>query len=171
MTEIPTIGTERLILRPLKMDDWPEYAELMSSPRAIYFGGPHAPKAAWGMFCHDVALWALTGQGALMFEERDTGRCLGQVGINSGPLFPEHEIGWFAYEHAEGKGYAYEAAVALRDWAFRVRRLQTLVSYIDPGNIRSCKLAERLDAKLDAQAMRTDPVDLVYRHPNPVAGN
>ncbi|TCR83506.1 GNAT family N-acetyltransferase [Rhizobium sp. BK376] len=170
MTEVPTIETERLILRPLTMDDWPEYAELMSSPRAIYMGGPHATTAAWGMFCHDAALWTLTGQGALMLQELDTGRCLGQVGINSGPLFPEHELGWFVYAHAEGKGYGYEAASALRDWAFNVRGLQTIVSYIAPGNIRSRKLAERLGGELDAQAPRPDPADLVYRHPHPVVG-
>jgi RimJ/RimL family protein N-acetyltransferase len=133
-------------------------------------GGPHATAAAWGMFCHDAALWALTGQGALMLQDRNTGRCLGQVGINSGPLFPEQELGWFVYAHAEGKGYGYEAARAMRDWAFKVRGLRTIVSYIAPGNIRSRKLAERLGGELDAQAARPDPEDLVYRHPNPVIG-
>jgi RimJ/RimL family protein N-acetyltransferase len=168
--EILTLETERLILRPPTMDDWPEYADLMSSQRAIYLGGPHPVKTAWGMFCHDAALWPLTGQGALMFEDRDSGRCLGQVGINSGPLYPEYELGWFVYEHAEGKGYGYEAARAFRDWAFGVRRLETLVSYIAAANIRSRKLAERLGAKLDTQAVRVEPEDVVYRHPNPITG-
>jgi len=26
---------------------------------------------------------------------RVTGMCVGQVGINSGPLFPEQELGWY----------------------------------------------------------------------------
>ncbi|MEZ2131251.1 MULTISPECIES: GNAT family N-acetyltransferase [unclassified Sinorhizobium] len=167
MTVIQTLETERLFLRPPRMEDWPEYAELMRSERAIYMGGPHATKAAWGMFCHDMALWTLMGHGALMMEDRNTGLCLGQVGINHGPLFPEHELGWFVYPDAEGKGYAYEAAGALRDWAFKVRRLATLVSYIHPDNIRSRRLAERLGAKLDATAPREDPADLVFRYPEP----
>lgn len=165
MTAIPTIETERLFLRPLVMEDWPEYAGLMLSARAVYMGGPFSTAAAWGMFCHDMAQWALMGHGALMIEDRGTGLCLGQVGINHGPLFPEHELGWHVYPHAEGKGYAHEAAKALRDWAFRVRGLETLVSYIHPDNIRSRRLAERLGATLDAQAPRQDPTDLVFRHP------
>lgn len=107
------------------------------------------------------------GHGALMMEDRDSGQCLGQVGINHGPLFPEHELGWLVYSDAEGKGYAYEAARTLRDWAFKERRLETLVSYTDPDNIRSQRLAERLSAKLDVGAVRQDPTDLVFRHPNP----
>ena len=164
MAEIPTIETTRLKLRPPTLGDWPDYAELMQSERAIFMGGPFSVDMAWGMYCHDVAQWALMGHGALMLENRITGACLGQVGINYGPLFPEHELGWILYAHAEGYGYAYEAALALRNWAFRVRGLKTLVSYIDPHNIRSCRLAQRLGARLDLEAARQDPADLVFRH-------
>ncbi|KZM50008.1 GNAT family N-acetyltransferase [Labrenzia sp. OB1] len=161
---IPTIETERLILRPITMEDWPDFAALMQSDRAAYMGGPMSRDKAWGAFCHDVALWSLMGHGALMVEERGSGRCLGQVGINHGPLFPEHEIGWFVYPQAEGMGVAFEAARAFLDWGLKDRGLPTLVSYVDPDNIRSCRLAERLGAKLDAEAPRNDPRDLVYRH-------
>ncbi|CDZ53187.1 GNAT family N-acetyltransferase [Neorhizobium galegae] len=167
MTSIPTLETERLILRPQRMEDWPEFAELMFSPRAAFMGGPFSVDAAWGLFCSDIGQWTLMGHGALMIEERETGLCLGQVGINHGPLFPEHELGWFVYPGAEGKGYAYEAAVAFRHWAFTARGLDTLVSYIHPDNIRSRKLAERMGSSLDFTAPRRDPVDLVFRHPHP----
>ena len=99
-----------------------------------------------------------------MIEEQDTSACLGQVGINYGPLFPEWELGWLVYPEAEGQGYAYEATTRLRDWAMHERGLSTLVSYIDPENRRSCRLAERLGATLDQDAARPDPTDLVYRH-------
>lgn len=167
MTDIPTLLTERLILRPPLMEDWPDYAALMLSSRAVYMGGPFSTSVAWGMFCHDIAQWPLMGHGALMMEDRDSAGCLGQVGINHGPLFPEHELGWFVYPDAEGQSYAFEAAAALRDWAFKERCLETLVSYIDPDNIRSQRLAERLGARLDTGAVRQDPTDLVFRHPNP----
>ncbi len=167
MIEIPTIETERLILRPPGMEDWPLYAELMFSERAVHMGGPFSTNVAWGIFCHDVAQWTLMGHGALMVDARDSGQCLGQVGINHGPLFPEHELGWLVYADAEGKGYAYEAALALRAWAFATLRLKTLVSYIDPRNTRSRRLAERLGAVLDTTAPRQDPDELVYRHLKP----
>lgn len=164
MTTVPTIITERLLLRPMTADDWEPYSALMLSERARYMGGPFSVKVAWGMFCADHAQWDLFGAGALMLEDRDTRACLGQVGINSGPLFPEKEIGWLVFPEAEGRGYAFEAASALRDWARTVRRLNTLVSYVDPQNDRSRRLAERLGATLDGTAPRPDPTDLVYRH-------
>ena len=164
MTAVPTIVTERLLLRPMTADDWEPYSALMLSERARYMGGPFSVKVAWGMFCADHAQWDLFGAGALMLEDRDTRACLGQVGINSGPLFPEKEIGWLVFPEAEGRGYAFEAASALRDWARTVRRLNTLVSYVDPQNDRSRRLAERLGATLDGTAPRPDPADLVYRH-------
>ncbi len=161
----PTLATDRFILRPMTMDDWPEYAALMSSERARFMGGPHSVEAAWGMFCNDAGQWALMGHGALMIDDRESGLCLGQVGLNHGPLFPEHELGWFVYRQAEGKGVAFEAAAVFRDWAFQVRRLPSLVSYMDPENLRSRRLAERLGAVPDPQAPRPGPRDLVMRHP------
>ena len=99
-----------------------------------------------------------------MIDLRETGECVGQVGINHGPLFPEKELGWLLYEGHEGHGYAFEAALALRDWAFGAGGLNTLVSYIDPANVRSVAVAERLGGVLDPDAARQDPEDLVFRH-------
>lgn len=164
MTVIPTLATERLFLRPMSIDDWEPYAAFMRSERARHMGGPFGVSAAWGMFCADHAQWDLLGSGALMMENRESGHCLGQVGINAGPLFPEYEIGWLVFAEAEGFGFAFEAASALLDWARRVRRLETLVSYVDPNNQRSCRLAERLGATLDDRAARPAPESLVYRH-------
>ena len=161
---IPTLTTARLILRPPAFADFPDYAALMASPRSIHMGGPFDTFAAWGLFCHDTALWHLFGHGALMIDLVETGACVGQVGINHGPLFPEKELGWLLYAGQEGKGYAFEAAAALRDWAFTVGGLTTLVSYVDPANVRSIAVAERLGGVLDRDAAKQDPEDLVFRH-------
>ncbi|MCC5987458.1 MAG: GNAT family N-acetyltransferase [Pararhodobacter sp.] len=164
MDLIPTLKTSRLTLRAMRADDWDGYHRFMASDRAGYMGGPFSPAMAWGMFCSDHAQWSFFGVGALMIEHDATGACLGQVGINYGPLFPEWELGWLLYPQAEGHGYAHEAALALRAWAKEVRELETLVSYIDPRNGRSIHLAERLGATPDHHAQRPDPDDLVYRH-------
>ena len=166
MIDIPKLETDRLALRQPSMEDWPCFAELMLSQRSVFMGGPFSTDRAWGAFCHGIAQWQLLGYGNLTMENRHNGQCLGQIEINHGPLFPEPELGWQVYTFAEGKGYAYEAAMAMRQWAFEVRKLDTLVSYIDPENLRSRRLAERLGAKLDGNAVRQDPTDLVFRHPH-----
>ena len=164
---IPRLRTQRLILRAPVLDDFPAFAALMVSPRSEPMGGPFDTPTAWGLFCHGLALWPLMGHGAMMIDLDSTGECVGQVDINHGPLFPEKELGWQLYEAHEGKGYATEAAQALRDWAFEALGLPSLVSYIDPGNVRSVAVAERLGAVLDPTAAKQDPGDLVYRHSAP----
>ncbi|MFN3502643.1 MAG: GNAT family N-acetyltransferase [Allorhizobium sp.] len=164
MQPIPTLTTSRLTLRPMRFDDWPAYRQLMASERAQFMGGPFSEAAAWGMFCSDHAQWDLFGCGALMIEDLASGACVGQVGINAGPLFPEFELGWFVYPEFEGRGYAREAAEAMLSWARDIRKLPSLVSYVDPENTRSAGLALRLGAVLDPSAERPAPEDLVYRH-------
>lgn len=162
--DIPALTTERLTLRAPVIGDFEAYAALMGSPRSRGMGGPFDRRATWGIFCHDVALWPLFGHGALMIDLKATGLCIGQVGINAGPLFPEKELGWLLYDGHEGRGYVTEAARAMRDWAFGTLGLASLVSYVDPANSRSCAVAERLGAVLDPDAPRQDPADLVFRH-------
>ncbi len=164
MPAIPTLRTRRLVLRPAIEADFPAYRNLMASPRSTYMGGPFDEARAWGLFSHDIACWTLFGHGGLMIDVAATAECVGQVGINHGPLFPEKELGWLLYDGFEGQGYVTEAAVALRDWAFAELGLPSLVSYFDPANHRSIAVAARLGAVRDDTAPRQDPEDVVYRH-------
>ena len=161
----PLLKTKRLVLRKPEFPDWERYQKFMASENAIYMGGPFTKESAWGWYCSDIAQWMLFGHGALMLQHNTSGACLGQVCINHGPLFPEHELGWYLYPEAEGYGYAYEAAFALREWAVELEKVATLVSYISPENHRSRRLAEKLGAVIDVDAARLDKADLVYRHP------
>jgi RimJ/RimL family protein N-acetyltransferase len=161
---IPTLTTERLILRPPVEADFADYFVFMASSRSRHMGGPYEKWPAWGMFCHDIACWTLFGHGALMIEVRATGQCVGQVGINHGPMFPEKELGWLLYEGFEGQGYATEAGRALRDWGLAQPGIATLVSYFDPDNAASMAVARRLGAVPDEAAPRQDEGDVVYRH-------
>ncbi|AJY48220.1 GNAT family N-acetyltransferase [Martelella endophytica] len=160
----PTLSTERLTLRPLVWDDWPAYSAFLASERARFMSGPHKVDTAWSFFCNDIAQWTLFGHGALMFEETASGTTLGQVALCKGPLFPELELGWFVFAGAEGRGFAFEAAAALRNWGFQTLGMAECVSYIDPENHRSIRLAERLGARRDPEAEAPDPTSLVYRH-------
>lgn len=160
----PILRTPRLTLRLPVLADFPAYAALLASPRAIHLGGPYDQRAAWGLFCHDIASWTLFGHGAMMIDLAQNGTTIGQVSLNAGPLYPETELGWMLYDGHEGHGWATEAASALRDWAFASLPVTSLVSYTDPANAASIAVARRLGATLDAKAQGQDPEDLVWRH-------
>ena len=69
---IPTLATERLILRPYAVEDFDGYASFVGSDEAVYMDGPHDRGTAWDWFCHDVASWHLFGHGSLTIEDLRT---------------------------------------------------------------------------------------------------
>lgn len=163
MTDAPTISTDRLVLRPLAMDDHAAYLGFVTSDRARHMGGPHAEGTAWLWLTNDVALWSLQGFGGLAVTRDD--KMIGQVSVTQGIDFPEPELGWILLEGEEGNGYALEAASALRAWVIDKGRVCSLVSYIDPANAPSIRLAKAMAAKVDPDAARPEGADcLVYRH-------
>ena len=170
VTTAPRLQSERLILRPHRLDDFERLAELFASPRSKYINGPHSRGVTWRAFAADVGHWELLGFGAWAVEHRETGDYVGQVGLNHPADFPERELGWLLWEEFEAKGYAFEAALRARDFAYGTLGWKTLVSYIDPENIQSIRLAERLGAARDPDAAMPDGDPcLVYRHPPPSA--
>ncbi len=164
----PVLETPRLRLRGHVMADIAPLTALLGSARARFMGGPVSRKDAWLMIASEVGSWSLNGLGSWGIEDRADGTFLGQIAITHPPHFPETEIGWTVLEQAEGQGVAAEAALTALDWAWTVRGLSTLVSYIDPENTRSIKLATKLGAQRDDRAARPDGETvtdtLVYRH-------
>lgn len=173
MTLAPIIETQRLRLRGHIESDFDHFADMFASERSRFMHGPLTRRQAWFAFCGDIAQWQLFGHGAWGVERIGDGAFVGQVALNKPPHFPELELGWFVMDGFEGKGYAMEAAMAARDYAYVEMGRDTLVSYIDPLNTRSIALAERMGATRDDAAERPDGETLdeclTYRHPTPEA--
>lgn len=164
----PLVQTERLTLRHHKIEDFDPMVALFGSDRAQYMGGPISAKDAWRWIGSEVGMWSLLGFGAWAIERREDKAFMGQVGLMKPAHFPEIELGWTLLEDFEGKGYAAEAAMAARKFAFVRLDLDSVVSYIAPGNARSIALAQRLGARHDTNASLPDGETakdtLVYRH-------
>ena len=159
---IPTLHTPRLTLRAPQMADFSAYAAFVTSDRTRFMGGPHDEATAWAWFCNDTAQWPLLRMGGLTIVHN--GVQIGQVAVCHGPIFPEPELGWFLFGGQEGKGFAFEAAGAMRDWALGTRGLATITSYIDARNTASVALAIRLGGVLDPHASTPDGMaTAVYR--------
>jgi RimJ/RimL family protein N-acetyltransferase len=169
VTAAPRIETERLVLRPHRMEDFPPIAAFFTTEAARFVGGPLPLRRVWYGFAADVGCWDLLGFGCWAIEEEATGAFAGQVSLNRPPFFPEAEIGWMLMPGFEGRGYATEAARAARAWAYGTLGWTTAVSYVDRENHRSMAVARRLGCTEDPEAPAPDPEDLVFRHPAPEA--
>jgi RimJ/RimL family protein N-acetyltransferase len=167
MSMVSVIETERLVLRRPEGKDADSYVDFMLSSRAAFVGGTDKPHRGWIYFAAEIGHWDIHGWGMFAVTMKGDDTCLGMVGPWYPAGWPERELGWLIWPKAEGKGLAYEAALAAQRHAFRDLGWQTAVSYIDPQNTRSIALAKRLGCIADAAAPRVDPNDLVFRHPAP----
>lgn len=147
---VPVIDTLRLHMRPMRLTDFPAWAEILCSDRSVYMDGPYDRDDAYTEFAASVGSWMLHGHGFWTVTDK-AGAVVGFVGINMEPSDNEHELGYFLRAAAEGRGYAREACYAARDWAF-AHGLTDLVSYVDPANERSCAVALSLGAVRDPAA-------------------
>jgi RimJ/RimL family protein N-acetyltransferase len=64
MTTAPTLTTERLILRHLKMADFEPLYDLLGSERAKFVDGPHSQRQSWYWIASEVGSWSLKGFGS-----------------------------------------------------------------------------------------------------------
>lgn len=166
MDVAPILITERLRLRPHRRDDFAALVDLYASDRSRFIGGPLPEKDVWQGFMSAIGQWPILGYGAWAIERIEDGEYIGQIGLNQPIEFPEPELGWLLFAGFEGSGYAYEAALRTREFAAMELGMTGLVSYVDPGNNPSLRLAGRLGAVRDlaAPTPNDDPC-LVFRHP------
>ncbi|MFV0358196.1 GNAT family N-acetyltransferase [Tropicimonas sp.] len=167
--DIAPLETARLTLRAPQPADYPAFRDYYASGRSVHTGGPLDEREAWRGFSSLIGHWVMRGFGMRTITARGTDAALGFCGLWYPGTWPEPEIGWTLYDGAEGKGIAFEAALAVRTHAFDALGRKTLVSYIHPENARSIALAERLGAVGDDSAARPPhaPHALVFRHPGP----
>ncbi len=164
--DIPVLTTERLILREPRLADLDAITAFGASDRAQYVGGKVAPWQSWNILNAAIGHWITRGFGWWVLEDKASGAVAGRVGVGYHIDWPEPELGWHIYQGFEGKGLAYEAALAARDHAQGQMGLGPLISLVPPDNLRSRHLAERLGAVIETEGyeVRGTPC-LIYRHP------
>ncbi len=140
------LTTRRLVLRRPEVQDLEPYIGFFATDRSAMSMGPMNRADAFREFCLELGLWQIKGFGNYTILRN--GEPIGLTGLWHPEYFDEPEIGWLLREGHEGKGYATEAASAVRDMAERLG-WEPPVSYIDVKNRRSKALAKRLGAHFE----------------------
>jgi RimJ/RimL family protein N-acetyltransferase len=143
------IRTERLFLRKPTAADVEDPPSFLSDPRVMEFLGGVEDDPS-GVVQYWVDGWETFPAGKFIVETV-AGERIGRVGLNfydpaswlrSSSPDAQAELTWgLAFEHW-GRGYATEAAIAVRDWFGRAG----LISLISPENLPSQGVATRLGA-------------------------
>jgi RimJ/RimL family protein N-acetyltransferase len=171
-TMIPTIETERLILRPHRLDEFEAYAAFWADPDVVRFitGVPSTRENSWGRMLRVTGMWHLLGFGFLAIEEKGTGRFLGEAGFQDmrrdfqptieGTL----ETGWALIPSVHGLGYATEAAGAMVEWGAAHFPDMEMTCIISPENGASLRVAAKLGFREIARADYHGPIVVMSRH-------
>jgi RimJ/RimL family protein N-acetyltransferase len=155
----PVLETARLILRPTQAEDFEGWAALMANEASKFIGGPQARSVAWRGFVSVAGAWAIQGYSMFSLIEKATGRWIGRAGPWVPEGWPGTEVGWGLIKDAYGKGYATEAATAAMDWAFETLGWTDVIHCIDPDNVASQKVAQRLGSSNRGAAQLPAPFE------------
>lgn len=160
----PEIRTERLVLAPFKLYELDVYARLFGDADTTrHIGGPTDRAGAFDRMARFSGNWRLYGFGAYTLSDRD-GCILGYAGLWFPHDRPEIEIAYGLLPAARGKGYVHEAVTAIRNTA-EACGAPGLVSYIDPDNAASQKVAKAAGAVLEARIDFGEYVADAWRYP------
>lgn len=167
--DIPVIETQRLALRGPEPGDYPNFKATFTSYRSRFMGGPLNAYETWMLYAAEIGHWEIRGFGMWMIHDKASDETYGMAGGWHPANWPEREIAWIIWPDKAGKGFALEATHAVRRHFYEVDGWDGAVSYLDPMNLDSIRLAERLGAQKDKAAQTIDGSDAVYRHPSPDA--
>ena len=161
------LETERLLLRPLRIDDLDDLAGFLADAETMRYigaGGVRTRDQARESLERMIESFEAQGFGLLAVVRKEDGAFVGRCGLlvwdpatwsltvlpeATGPV--EIEVGYLIGRDFWGHGYATEAAAAIRDWALANLDLERLVAFILSGNERSAAVARKLGMEPDGE--------------------
>jgi RimJ/RimL family protein N-acetyltransferase len=163
MTGPILLETERLILRVPGEGDVERQMRYLNTPGVMrHLGGPKTAETIAEKHARTRALYDAEGFCFCMLEERATGELVGHAGLKrvDNPLARnpgDMEIGWLIREDRWRRGYAWEAIVAVLDFAFARFDPPVIVALTSEANEGSWRLMEKLGMRRRRDLDFSDP--------------
>lgn len=139
-----TIETERLLLREMTEDDFDALNRVLADPDIMQ----HYPyifdeARVRGWINRNIERYKIFGFGLWAVCLKETGEMIGDCGITMQMIGTtiKPEIGYHIRADQQRKGYAREAATAVRDWTFRNTPFNEIFSYMKYTNAPSYNCA------------------------------
>ncbi len=148
------IETERLFLRRMKPEDYDALYAVLADPEIMrHYPYTFDEERVRSWIERNRERYRKFGFGLWALCLKDNGEMIGDCGLTlqniEGEMLPE--IGYHIRADRQHKGYAKEAAAAVRDWAFRNTSYPALYSYCKYTNVASYKTAEAIGMVFDRE--------------------
>lgn len=149
--------TTRLTLRTLSLADAPVLEPILGDPEVMRFSmtGPLEARGIELLLSRVAESYAQFGFGHWAVIRRADDRLIGICGLSMQTIddLRQVEIGYRLARDAWGRGYATEAALAVRDYGFDQIGLDRLIAIIDPANAASQRVATKLGMLHESDAL------------------
>src|SRR5215213_5664693 len=147
-SKMKIIETERLLLRHITGDDAEFIFELVNEPGWIQNIGDRGVRTIDDArrFIADrlAASYERFGFGLYLVELKETGAPAGMCGLVKRDSLEDVDIGFAFLERFWSKGYAFESASAVMDYAQNALGLKRIVAIVSPGNPGSIKVLKKI---------------------------
>jgi RimJ/RimL family protein N-acetyltransferase len=166
------LETSRLRLRAMTADDLDFIAAMLAHPEVMrFYPRLYTREEAEGWLNRQLERYAQHGHGLWLVEERASGAKVGQVGLAMQQVdgADEPEVGYLIHRPFWRRGYAAEAAISTRDYAFRERGYPYVISLIRPENEPSQGVARAMGMTPWKNTMRADMPHIVFRVDRPAS--
>lgn len=161
----PELTTERLRLRAWRESDVGPFHDFYRDAQSqVVYGSDVKRSDVWRRIALFIGHWQLRFYGPWALEDRKSGKFAGFCGLWFPDGWDDPEVGWGIAPEFRGRGYAGEAAARARDYGYGDIGLPRLVSYINPSNKASIRVAEKLGAVPDGEFLMHGKTHLVYLH-------
>jgi RimJ/RimL family protein N-acetyltransferase len=152
------LETERLILRPMLATDIDALHLIFADPKvmASFNCEPFNREQMGSWLKRNIDHQNEFGYGLFSVIFKETGMLIGDCGLEQMEIegVQMAELGYdFRSDHWD-RGFATEAALAVRDYAFNILRLPQLISLIRVGNLASKRVAEKVGMSLTEEFTR-----------------
>lgn len=159
--------TERLIIRPMSLDDAEFILDLYNRPKFIEFIGDRSLKtisdAENYIKNRFLPQFEKLGFGNYLTITKEGNQKIGGVGIFEREGLDIVDIGFSLLEEFEGKGYAYEAAIKVKSIGMDDFGLKKISAITSKDNFSSQKLIEKLGLKfIKHVTLPNDEEELMY---------
>lgn len=142
------LETARLNLRRLSVDDAAFIFELLNEPSFIRNIGDRGVRtiedARKYILEGPVASYERLGFGLYCVELKESGASIGMCGLVKREAIPDVEVGYAFLPRFWSKGYALEAALAIKSYGLEVLGLKRLVAITHPDNAGSIRVLEKI---------------------------
>ena len=142
------LETDQLYLDELSITDAPFILELVNSPGWLQFIGDRGIKnitdAEKYIINGPMASYTKFGHGLYRATLKENAATIGLCGIIKRDTLQYEDIGFALLSQYAGKGYAYEAASAVLQYAKEILGLKKIVAITLRANHRSVKLLTKL---------------------------